>query len=372
MGQHAREIPWLGKRNGVFNICWHVPTQRDAETGKVLVRRHTKRLGLRTRDPVEAQKRYVAFLQQGQDVVAGIERDTGLTVRQALDDYYREHVTAKDERGNARVADCNRQERAISHLKDWFGDTVLSTIDMPACHAYIEARRAGQIGGSKKQRWHKKQGSNSTIRRELVVLQAAANHARKWKRITAGEMPTVYKPSESEYEERAKWLTRDELAVVRKSATGLLADFITLAYWWGARRGWVEALHIDQVDLESGVVNAMRAGERRTNKRRGLMPIFPEQKPVIERLYAEAAQGDGYLFGKGGRQWVYGPFSALLCTLGLDDKANPHVLRHSRATHMLMAGESVYRVAKLLHDSVRTVERVYGHHSVEFLKEAAE
>ena len=35
---------------------------------------------------------------------------------------------------------------------------------------------------------------------------------------------------------------------------------------------------------------------------------------------------------------------------------------------MLMDGESVYKVAKLLGDTVQTVERTYGHHSVEYLE----
>jgi hypothetical protein len=34
---------------------------------------------------------------------------------------------------------------------------------------------------------------------------------------------------------------------------------------------------------------------------------------------------------------------------------------------MLMDGESIYKVANLLGDTVRTVERVYRHHSAEFL-----
>jgi site-specific recombinase XerD len=45
------------------------------------------------------------------------------------------------------------------------------------------------------------------------------------------------------------------------------------------------------------------------------------------------------------------------------------MLRHSRATHMLMDGESIYKVAKLLGDTVSTVEKRYGHVSVEYLME---
>jgi hypothetical protein len=36
---------------------------------------------------------------------------------------------------------------------------------------------------------------------------------------------------------------------------------------------------------------------------------------------------------------------------------------------MLMDGESIYKVARLLGDSVKTVEQSYGHYSVEYLNE---
>lgn len=42
-------------------------------------------------------------------------------------------------------------------------------------------------------------------------------------------------------------------------------------------------------------------------------------------------------------------------------KITPHVLRHSRATHMLEDGVSIFAVANLLGDTVTTVQRVYGH-----------
>jgi site-specific recombinase XerC len=44
------------------------------------------------------------------------------------------------------------------------------------------------------------------------------------------------------------------------------------------------------------------------------------------------------------------------------------MLRHSRATHMLMDGEDPYKVAKLLGDTLATAERVYGHYDVDYLK----
>jgi site-specific recombinase XerD len=78
----------------------------------------------------------------------------------------------------------------------------------------------------------------------------------------------------------------------------------------------------------------------------------------LQRLVREAV--DGWLFGRGYNP--YKPFHALCRDCGLpDDKAMPHVLRHSRATHLLEDGTPIYMVAQLLGDSIETVQSVYAH-----------
>ena len=107
-----------------------------------------------------------------------------------------------------------------------------------------------------------------------------------------------------------------------------------------------------------------RAAQQITRKRRPIVPIFTEQRMSLERRMSEAE--GGWLFGKGYN--CYRPFRDLCEACGIDeDRRHPHILRHSRATHMLMDGESIYKVGKLLGDTVATVERVYGHYSPEYL-----
>ncbi len=357
----GRELPQLETRNGVYNILYTEPAHVDAAGRKVASR--SRRIGLRTRDPDEAKARYAAFLLEG-EAFARRDRPPELTVNDALDQYFREHV-------RQRCADWVRQENAIRHLKEAFGEKPLSDVDIPQCRRYAELRRAGVIGGGARHDGVRKQGSDSTIRRELVVLRAAANHAARWKRLT-GPAPTFEMPSERDSGGDVKWLTRDEvelLFVAAEVTSALLYHFITLTYWWGARRGWVERLHVGQVDLVHGRVNPYKPEERVTNKRRRILPVFDELRPSLETLVRGAPQS-GFLFG-GPRVDFYRPFRELCEANGLQERSNPHVLRHSRATHMLMAGESIYKVARLLGDSVQTVERVYGHYSAEYLMEAA-
>lgn len=360
-----RDIPRLVLRNGVFNAVWTEPAIKGPD-GQTIHPARSKRFGLRTRDPDEAKDRYAAFLTQGASVFKGDLGAAGVTVARALDDYWREHAST--------VAAPLRQEKAIYHLKQFFGGIPLGEVDIPKCRSYADARRAGVIGGGVTRRGDGV-GADSTIRRELGVLSAAAHHAARWRRIgpsavPPSPMPVFELPKESVNSYETMWIDKRGVETLIAASDGRLYHFIKLAYWWAARRGWVERLHVSQVDLKNGRVNPYRPDERRTSKRRMIMPIFPKIRGNVEELMRDVGS-DGYLFG-GPNVSMYRPFRRLCELCGYEDRAHPHVLRHSRATHLLQDGISIYAVAKLLGDTVKTVERVYGHFSQEYLMEIEE
>lgn len=340
MPKKPREIPWIGSERGVYYVYWY-----DHSYGR------TRRKSLKTDDVGEAQKAYAAFLAGERPTY---QKDAALTVSDALDQYYHEHVAEK-------VADKMRQENAIEHLKEYFGgERALSEITIPVSRGYIEARRSGTVGGGRRRK--DKTGSDATIRRELNVLVAAANHALKWRRITVADMPVVERPSEKRAGV-APWLTRGELDALVESLSGDLLDFVVLCYYTGSRRKAIETLEAEQVDLDAGVIRLAKDGEPVTKKRRPPVPVFGPMVPVLERRMEI-----GFF---GGRDF-YRPFRQACEDLGYHDRAHPHVLRHSRATHLLQAGKPIYDVARLLGDTVATVERVYGHHSPANLRRSLE
>jgi integrase len=342
-------MPWVERRDGG---TWYVFWYDEAK-------RRTNRLSLRTHDEVEARSRFAAFLAEGSDILVGQPRQKakGLTVNQALDDYWREHVAAK-------VIDKVRVENAIRHLRKWFADTPLQEIDIPASRAYAEWRRMSAMGGAARRLGG--MGADGTIRRELVALGAAARHALRWKRIVPAELPSIELPAETRGE--APWLTKDEWAKALAAADGMLADFMLVAYYTAGRRASIERLTKFQVDLKGGRINLQAPDasdlERRSNKRRPIVPVFPEIRPTLERLMATDPSVP-WVFGA--PVYMYRPFHNHMTAIGLADKAHPHILRHSRATHLLQAGVPIYDVARLLGDTVATVERVYGHHSSDYL-----
>lgn len=338
MPKQDKTIPWLERHdNGVFYVHWYDP-----------VAKRTQRVSLRTRDSGEAKDRFEAFLREGGEIQA--PRTGELTVSRALDDYYKEHVEVK-------VVDVNRQRDIIRHLKAYFGDQILATVDIPASLGYAKVRRDGTIGGGS--RTVSSKASEGTIVRELGVLSAAARHALKWKRIV--ELPSIEMPraARATQDDEALYYTKHEIEQLIMAADGDLKHFITLAYYTGARRRSIEHLSVRQIDWVSNRIHLKTPGKRSTKKRQPIVPIFPQITETLHELL-----GRDKLLLLGGRDF-YRSFTALARMIGLDNdgRGNPHLLRHSRATHLLQDGAKVYTVAKLLGDTTTTVERVYGHHS---------
>ncbi|WP_082312373.1 site-specific integrase [Chelatococcus sp. CO-6] len=198
-------------------------------------------------------------------------------------------------------------------------------------------------------------------------MEAAYRHHRR----PAPAIRIPVRSSRHRGEREAPWLTHAELAMLRAAATGRLADFIEIAYYTASRKRAVETLQWSQVRLAEGKIHLAKVGERKTKKRRPIVPIDAELRPTLERLHQE------HVAEKRATDWVLGtptslyrPFVKLCASLGI--KASPHILRHTRATHLLMDGVSIYDVARLLGDTVPTVERVYGHHSAEYLAKSIE
>ena len=373
MARPRRGLPWCERlgdpHHGTFYAFWY-----DAKA------RQTRRRSLRTSDELLAKTRFAEFLEEAEELR---QEDLGeLTVEKALDDYYAEHVVPN-------TAAPRRQMDAIRNLNDFFGNRLLESVDIPLSRAYTKARLTGTIGGrrkmassktlaneGKKAREKKQANPNprsarakpATVRRELNVLVAAANHALKWKRTTANVSVELPQEARLGVDDEAPYLTVEEVKKLIEAATGELRLFIELAYLTGARRGSIQELKRGQVKLPQKRILLQPPGKRATKKRQPIVPILKAMEAPLKKLMETG--GSERLFSTPD---FYKPYVALAKACGIEKgRAHPHVLRHSRATHLLQDGKSLYDVAKLLGDTVRTVEAVYGHHSHEHLAGALE
>lgn len=255
--------------------------------------------------------------------------------------------------------DCKALERHLADLPvDLLGDEQV--------HGYVRhRRREGSGGAAAVHRKKPRPLSDGTLIRELGTLRAALAWAVKKKWIA--QAPYVERPEAPP--PRNRWLTREEadrlLAGARAPHIRL---FIALALYTAARAGALLELTWDQVDLEHGLISL---GRGRGKKRRATIPITAELRAEL----AKAAEGAGAptVIEHGGEAVasIKTGFRAAAVRAKLPG-VTPHVLRHTAATWMVQGGVPLEMVARYLGNTKEMVERVYGHHSPEFLRRAAE
>lgn len=277
-----------------------------------------------------------------------------LTVSQALKFYWIEHVAEK-------VLDKSRRDYAIANIEEILGDDLTKDIHILRSREY---RRERIAEGAK----------DSTIRYELSLLQTAAQHCVKWQHLDAKDMPVIELPQGSE--PRIIWIYKDELQELVKSATGRALWFILLAYYTAGRKRSVESLERRQVDLEMRRINLHKKGAPKTKKRKPIVPIDPH---IYDRLVTllESHNSKWVLESDADVRWEFNKAAEAAGLLDLPERGlreagrlTPHVLRHTRATHLLQDGKSPFAVANLLGDNLMTVLRVYGHACPDFMAEA--
>jgi integrase len=210
--------------------------------------------------------------------------------------------------------------------------------------------------------------SHGTIRREVTVLRAALSWAlrEKWiKEAPYVEMPPKPPP-------RDRWLTRDEVdSLIRSAVSQHIRLFIVLAYHTAARTGAILDLTWDRVDFARRIISYDRPGRRQTKKRRATVPI--NTAALAELQAGLPLRLSDYVIEYHGRKVnsIKTGFRRACREAGIAE-CSPHVLRHTAASHMVMAGVPLAEVARMLGDSEAMVEKVYGKHSPDYLRRAAD
>jgi integrase len=245
---------------------------------------------------------------------------------------------------------------AVLALTDFFEGNSVADITPQTCGRYVEKR--GRSAG--------------TVRRELGVLRAAINFAHRNGRITrpiAVELPE--RP-----ESRDRWLTRSEVAqLIRAARTPqarlYLPLFILIGLYTGRRKEAILSLRWPQVNLDACTINFEVAGRRRTNKRRGIVPIPLRLLPHLRRARRRGTDLGYVLHIDGERIGDIKKGFAAACERAGIQGVTPHTLKHTAATRLMQAGTDPWQAAGFLSTSVETLLRVYGHHHPDYQREAA-
>ncbi|MBC7186484.1 MAG: tyrosine recombinase [Calditrichaeota bacterium] len=150
---------------------------------------------------------------------------------------------------------------------------------------------------------------------------------------------------------------------------------LQLFYATGVRLGELAALDVDDVDFANGVIKVMGKGAkerviplgsataellRHYLQRRG--ELVREGLPRCAALFLNA-RGERY-----SRSGIARTVRRYLGQVSESGARNPHVLRHSFATHLLDAGADLLAVKELLGHSRLSTTQVYTHVSAERMK----
>jgi integrase len=240
---------------------------------------------------------------------------------------------------------------------------------------FLERRRTQEVPTAQS-RNKKKPGrarlrvvSDGTIRREGGVLRAALQWATEQNPKWIETAPHVELPPPPS---RDYWLTREEVAkLIAACKTPHVRLFIMLAYYTAAQRGAILELTWDRVHFDRRRIDYERPGRRQTKKRRITVPI--NDRLLAALIEAKEAALTEYVIEWRGKPVsdVDTAFSTAATDAGVPD-CTAHILRHTAATHMVMAGVALEEVARMLGDTKAMVEKVYGHHSPEYLRRASE
>lgn len=247
----------------------------------------------------------------------------------------------------------------ISNLLKWWGDKHVSDISVKTCKDYVKTKTAPAATA------------------DLKILKASVKywHAEYG---PLDAIPLFWRPEENPPKER--WLTRTEAARLLWAARPYqhIRRMILLGLYTGSRPGVILSLRWDQIDFAAGVMSRTKKGAKESKKKKApkvrlgrritahlrrwkrldgdepLVCHFRNQHHPVSRQVEDPH-----------RAWANVVKAAKLTGV------TRHTLRHTRATWMMQAGVPIWEAAGFLGMTVKTLERVYGHHSPDHQENAA-
>ena len=242
----------------------------------------------------------------------------------------------------------------IGHLNKWWGTKRVTEIDARTIRSYIAHRNAG-----------------ASARRELAFLNAAIGH---WRANHAPLMATPKIKLPPKPTPRQDFMTRSEAArfLIHARRTPHLARLFLIGWYTGSRRSVITGLKWSMVNLETGLMQRKERGAIQTKKRSPPVRLGSRILAHLRRWHRiDSGKGSVVHFRGAPIHRPVNSWERVRIAAGLPEYVVPHILRHSRATHLLRAGVPLWEAANALGMSVQVMAQNYGHHSPDWQKDAA-
>jgi integrase len=202
----------------------------------------------------------------------------------------------------------------------------------------------------------------ATANRVLTVLKAALNHAFREGRVPNDEAWRRVRPFREADAVRVRYLSHDEARRLVNAANAGLRQMVQAALLTGCRYGELAALRPEDFDSEAGTIRIRAA---KSGKARHVV-LTEEGIILFRRLAAGKPCGALLLPRADGKRWARAhaqrPLSWACKAARISPAASFHVLRHTYASQLVMAGAPLQVVAANLgHADTRMTEKHYAH-----------
>jgi len=160
----------------------------------------------------------------------------------------------------------------------------------------------------------------------------------------------------------AKYYTEEELKLIWKNVSPHWVDFLKALYYTGARKGELINLVWENVNIEKKYITIISTKEYKTKT--GEKRTVPLNSSAVRIIKKQKGINAKYVFtGKEGnkinRDKPYRALKTALKKSGIE--GNIHKFRHTFASHLVIAGESLYAVKELLgHKDIKHT-MIYAH-----------
>jgi integrase len=373
----------IGYRRGEKGGTW-VGRFRDAEA-----QRHYRALGSAD-DARDADGTTVLSYTQAQELArtwfAEMARppeqaqpDRPYTVADCMRDYLAWYETHRKPSGYAFA--CTTSKAHIEPSLGAIEVARLTTARMRDWHARLAtapARLRSKHGADQRHRpapahADGERARKATANRVLTVLKAALNHAFREGRVASDLSWRRVSPFRGADAARLRYLSHEECKRLLNACRPDFRRLVTGALVSGCRYGELTRLQVSDFSADAGslLIREAKSGRPR------YVPLDPEARAFFATLVAGREATDLIFLRDKGRAWGRAhqvrPLAEASTAARLDARANFHCLRHTWASHRVMAGAPLMVVAQVLgHGDTRMVEKHYGHLAPSYIREAIE
>lgn len=242
---------------------------------------------------------------------------------------------------NKKPSGYQRDFFSIQHFKAFFGNIQIGRITPGLVERYKEERR--------------KMVTGSTVNRELTCLKtifAKAVEAEKTPTNPVRKVKMFPDPAT-----RLRFLSRDEARSLVEACDDVMRPIVVLALHTGMRRGEILNLRWADIDLDNRLIWLAETKSGRAE----YAPMNDEVVKALKGIKRDVSNPFVFMRGEKEHYRDFGQrFASSLQRAGITD-CTFHTLRHTYASHLVMAGVDLATVRELMrHRSYETTLR-YAH-----------